>query len=283
MRIIFKNSMGDTLDLSRGYIRAVRAEGITPYSTISFAESSFYDGAEFISEYSGVRKIVITAVFWGKDQGHIHGLNAITGASGAGRLIFDTGSRKAEAACYTECTDIAYECAPARIKLTFLCLSPFFETDSSGGNFVMICGTQGRLEFPWEIHETDNVLSELVGSRSVLIENRGNIESGCVITADVIRTCSDIKIVNADTGEYIEMSGEWQSGCRLIIDTRSGRKGVECIYPDGTHEDVIYRLKWGSDFFSLPVGKCRLYAASSQGNGCLSVTVYFSERYRGIV
>lgn len=284
MRISFENSTGEKADFSSGFIRAVKAEGITPYSTVNYAESAFFDGAEYISEYVQTRKIVITAVVCGKDEGHILGLSSVVGADGGGRLIFETGGKSMEIFCYTENSDIVYESTPAKIKLTFICLSPFFErTDSAGGRYSLICGTDGKLEFEWELFERDNILSETVGSRSVLIENRGSVSSGCVITVDVLRNTSDIRIVNASAGKYIEMSGSWDSGSRLVIDTRSGRKGVYCYYPDGSSEDVIYRLKWGSDFFSLPAGVCRIYADSSDGNSCLSAVIFFNERYRGIV
>lgn len=283
MKIAFENSMGERADFSTGFIRAVKAEGITPYSKVNYAESAFFDGAEYISELVQTRKIIITAVVCGKDEKHILGLSSVIGAQGGGRLIFEAGGRAMEIVCYTENSDIVYESTPARVKLTFICLSPFFErTDSAGGCCRLICGTEGRLEFEWELFESGNILSETVGSRSVLIENRGSVPSGCVITIDVLRTASDIRVVNASTGEYIEMSGSWNSGVRLVIDTRSGRKGTYCYYPDGSSEDVIYRLKWGSEFFSLPSGKCRIYADSSQGNGCLSAVIFFNERYRGI-
>lgn len=284
MKISFENSIGERIDFSAGFIRAIKAEGITPYSTVNYAESAFFDGAQYISEYVQTRKIVITAAVCGKDERHILGLSSVIGVDGGGRLIFETGGRAMEIVCYTENSDVVYESIPTRIKLTFICLSPFFErTDSVGGRYSLICGTEGRLEFEWELFESDNILSETVGSRSVLIENRGSVSSGCVITVDVIRATSDIRIVNASTGKYIEMSGSWNSGERLVIDTRSGRKNIYCYYPDGSSEDVIHRLKWGSDFFYIPAGYCRVYADSSEGNGCLSAAIFFNEKYRGIV
>ena len=270
-------------DFSRGMIRAVKAEGITPYSEIEFAESAFYDGGELTAEYVQTRKIVITAVLCSKNESHLLDLSSVIGVQGGGKLIFETEGGSAEIACYTESSDIVYESTPARVKMTFACLSPFFEYTGTGGRFVQVCGTAGRLEFAWEIFETDNILSEFAGDRSVLIKNNGSVSSGCVITADVLRKTSDIRAVNASTGEYIELEGEWQTGCRLVIDTRSGRKGVVCFYPDGSSEDVIYRLKWGSDFFSIPSGSSRVYAESANGRDCLSVILYFNERYSGII
>ena len=283
MKIAFENNCGERVDFSSGMIRAVKAEGITPYSTVEFAESSLYDGGELMSEYIQTRRIVITAVLCSKRESQLHALSSVIGAQGGGRLIFETGGGSAEIACYAENSDIVYESVPARIKLTFVCLSPFFEYTGTGGRFVQICGTAGRLEFAWEIYETDNILSEFAGSRSVLIKNNGSVSCGCVITADVLRSTSDIRAVNASTGEYIKLEGEWQAGCRLVIDTRSGRKGVVCHYPDGSSEDVIYRLEWGSDFFALPSGESRIYAESSEGRDCLSVMLYFNERYSGII
>ena len=283
MKIAFENNAGDRMDFSSGVIRAVKAEGITPYSTIEFAESTLYDGGELITEYVQTRKIVITAVICSKDESHLHGLSAVIGAQGGGRLIFETEGGSAEIACYTENSDIVYESTPAKVKLTFICLSPFFEYTGRGGRFVQVCGTAGRLEFVWEMFEKDNILSELVGSRSVLVKNNGCVSSGCVITIDVLRNTSDIRAVNASTGEYTELEGEWHTGCRLVIDTRSGRKGTVCCYPDGSVEDVIHRLKWGSDFFSIPSGESRVYVDSAKGRDCLSAVLYFSERYSGIV
>lgn len=284
MRIAFENSVGNRIDFSRGAVRAVSAEGITPYSTVNFAESTLFDGGEYISEYVGTRKIIITAVICSRNESHLLDLSAVTGAEGAGKLIFEAGGRSMEIACYTENSDIVYESMPAKVKLTFICLSPFFEcTGDIGGRFVQLCGTEGRFEFEWEMLEKDNVLSEFTGTRSVLVTNNGSVSCGCVITLDVLSDTADIRVVNADSGKYIELSGKWQDGIRIVIDTRNGRKGVRCIYRDGSEENVIHRLKWGSDFFDIPAGSCRIYADSSMGKECISAMLYYVERYRGII
>ncbi|MBQ2823091.1 MAG: phage tail family protein [Oscillospiraceae bacterium] len=283
MRVIYENSRGTQADFSRGVIRAVKIGGTSAYAVINSSESAFFYGADSVSSSLGARRITVTLAVCSKDTECISALNSIAETEEKGRLIFITEDSTKETACYLEKMTVDQDSDPVKITMTFVCPSPFFESASSHmESGALLCGTRGMLEFDWELKEDGMILSDFTDEDSASVVNNGTFSSGCIITVHVLRQTESIRIGNADTGEYIELDGVWNSGSTIKIDTRHGSKGVECTENGVDYTDVISRLKWGSAFFSLIPGVNRIYVRTSGGAECLSAYISFRERYEGI-
>lgn len=283
MKIIYENSRGTKTDFSKGVIRAVKTEGTSAYAVINSSESAFFYGADSVSSSLGARRITVTLAVCSKDTECISALNSIAETEEKGRLIFKMENSTKETACYLEKMTVDQDTDPVKITMTFVCPSPFFETVSSdNSNGFLLCGTRGMFEFDWELKEDGIILSDFTDEDSASIVNNGTFSSGCIITVHVLRQTENIRIGNAETGEYIELDGVWNSGSTIKIDTRHGSKSVECTENGIDFTDVISRLKWGSVFFSLVPGINRIYVRTTGGTECLSAYISFRERYEGI-
>ena len=133
MRIVYTAASGESLDLSRGLIRAVSVSGIFPERSIEVEENGTVGGS-VISERRGVRKIKLRAVICG-DIGNSHTvISEIFGFSGMGKLTFSDGEKSVGIGCYAEGISVESTDGTNYAEISFLCPNPFFE--KSGGSEV---------------------------------------------------------------------------------------------------------------------------------------------------
>lgn len=123
-------------------------------------------------------------------------------------------------------------------------------------------------------------------SVSRTINNKGDIDVGCVIKVTSSTTVKGFRIMNAQTGNYIgvDETVSIQSGDYIEINTEKGQENI-VFYDDseGTTTNIISKLINGSKFLQIKKGVCD-YVKSiiSSGTGTLSsVSLQFtySEKY----
>ena len=259
MRIVYTAASGESIDLSRGLIRAVSVSGIFPERSIDIEESGTVGGS-FVSERRGVRKIKLRTVICG-DIGRSHTvISEIFGFSGMGKLTFSDGGKSIGISCYSEGVSAESTDGTNYAELSFLCPNPFFEKSGGSEVFVQLCGSSGVWEFDgWELSEGDETeLSAILSGNSAFVPNDGGFETGCIITAEVLSAVSEIRAVNVGTKEFIGVKGDFSAGDIVIFRCIDGEKGIflSSTQDNAKSEDITHRIIWGSGFFKIaPTGR----------------------------
>lgn len=281
--LVFVNSDGKSLDFSSGRIRCVSVGGLFAGRSVIVDENCLFDGGEVISERCGVRRITLNAALCGGFAAAEEALSGIFSGD-SGRLYFYRHDSACSIGCVIEEIDSDAENGVVFAKLTLLCPYPFFEVTES--RCFQICGTDDLWEFDdWEMTEEElTELSSVISESSVFVENDGNYETGCLINVRVLRTVSEIKVVNVGTKEFIGVTGTFSAGDIIEFCTKDGEKSITLLssYDSSKSEDITSRIKWGSSFFKIAAGGTRLYVVSDSETEGLSAYVTFTERSDGI-
>lgn len=283
IKVVYENSAGAELDMSCGSIRAVSADGILPYRSVYIDESGVFDGGAIVSERCGTRRIKLRLALCGGSSEAERQLSEIFGRGGEGKLYFYRGGSGRCIGCFAENISSENSGGTDLAEVSLLCPYPFFESVSD--RTFQICGTENMIEFEgWELtEENETELSSIKSGNSVFAENSGGYETGCVIAAEIMRTLSGLRVVNADTKEFIGVRGTFSPGDIVYFRTEDGDKGIflSSRYDTSKNEDITSRIVWGSSFFKIAPGGSRVYITSEAGTDGLSAQVVFTERSEG--
>lgn len=282
MRIYYINPDGNRFDLWGG-IEVTQVSGVNPSCAVTMNENAFGDGADYIGERINSRNIVLTLYpCCDYDEARL-ALGKIFYGNGEGTLgfIYDDGGER-RISCRFESMTAVLAARPGTMQVSLLCGDPYFIKD---GALTLVCGDNAMWEFDdWELSEEDAFeFGKLSSGSSAFISNDGETDAGCIIRAEVKSSVNGIKIVQASSKEYIALRGTFSAGEIITIDTRPRRKAIRLSsVTSDTETDIMPRLIWGSAFFSVPRGGCRVYAALDNGSDALNITIKLDERYRGV-
>lgn len=287
MRIVYTAASGESIDLSRGDIRAVSISGICPEKSIAVGEGAA-SGGSIISERRRVRKIKLRVVVCRDFEQDQNALSELFGASGSGRLEIFKEEKSAESIGISCCTESvsAEVCAGTNYAdIVLICPDPFFEKSGGSQVYVQLCGSSGKWEFDdWELsEENETELSEILTGNSAFVPNEGGRTSGCVITVEVTSAVSEIRAVNAGTKEFIGVKGGFSSGDIVIFRCIEGEKGIFLSnkYDLSKMEDITHRIIWGSVFFGIAQNGTRVYISTDSGSGNVSAFITLKEYTEG--
>lgn len=284
MRIVYTAASGESIDLSRGLIRAVSVSGIFPERSIEVEENGTVGGS-VISERRGVRKIKLRAVICG-DIGNSHTvISEIFGFSGMGKLTFSDGEKSVGIGCYAEGISAESTGGTNYAEISFLCPNPFFEKSGGSEVYVQLCGSSGVWEFDdWELsEENETELSVILSGNSAFVPNDGGFEAGCIITAEVLSAVTEIRAVNAGTKEFIGVKGNFSAGDIVIFRCIDGEKGIflSDVRDNAKTEDITHRIIWGSSFFKIAPNGTRVYISTDAVGMNLTAHINLKEYSEG--
>lgn len=282
MKIYYINPDGARFDF--GYdIKVTQVSGINPSCAVTMNENAFGDGADYIGERTNSRNIVLTLYpCCDYDEARLR-LGKIFYGNGEGTLgfVYDSGEERS-INCRFESITAVLTASPGTIQVSLLCGDPYFIKD---GDPVLICGGSGLWEFDdWELPEDDLFeFEKITTGTAATVTNGGETDAGCIIWIEVGSSINGIKIKKAQSNEYIALKGEFFAGDIIKIDTRPRRIAIKLSSITSAEEkDIMSRLIWGSTFFSIPRGGCRIFTETNNGLDRLNITLRIGERYRGV-
>ena len=170
-----------------------------------------------------------------------------------------------------------------KFSIEFCCYeNPMFY---KGGNTVVtLASVEELFHFPMIIPKTSGVVfGNIMKRQSVLIENKGSEDSGCIITitADGGSVANPV-IYNVTTQEKMLFNNLVLSdGDKLVIDTSVGNESV-ILHKVETASDInaIGYMSMDSTFFKIKVGSNYYsYSVLDEYKNNINVTIEFSERY----
>lgn len=257
-----------------------RVTGLNPpAAVISTAAVAGFDGERFNSSRMGKRNIVIDFVINGSVDRNLTELNSVIFPKRYIKVYYASRSKDLYIEGYVEAFEYDHFNNKCACQLSVICLSPFWiSNELTEANLSPVVDL---FEFPFSIPVEGIALSEFVGSRTGIVPNRGNIETGAIIEIEAVHNIVEPYIVNITTGEKMTIRRELKTGDRIIISTIKGDKYIKsdcnCV-----ESNIINYLTSDSSWIKLVPGNNQFNYAAVYGTDNMRVTVKHRDLYGGV-
>lgn len=167
--------------------------------------------------------------------------------------------------------------------LEFECYDPLFYSESK---MVDLASITGEFHFPLIIPPEGVVFGKIMRRQSVLIENAGDSNVGCVITITAVGgQVKNPSVYNVNTGKKIVLEGvTMNDGDTITINTNVGEENViQHIQSESRDISLIGYVKTGSDYIKIEQGSAYYaYEVDEQYKNNIEVRISYIERYFNI-
>ncbi len=197
----------------------------------------------------------------------------------AGTLRYEIGEYSREiGAILDDIPKINTEEIYPEFVISLKCLDPFWV--EIGNANIDVATWENQWEFPWEI-TNEFEFSTREFNPVAEVQNNGDVSVGATICVTATGAVSGPGIYKVDTGEYIKLNYELQTGDVLVLCTEYGSK-TAILRRDGSEIDVYRYLDVDSTFFSLDVGATTVQYTAENGLDNMDVAIQYKQRYVGV-
>lgn len=284
MHKLILSSNGEQVELygDKG-IRIVKISGISFDNTVSTSDLYGFDGSRFQSGRLKERNISLIVRYIGptwKHEAHKNRFMKLFGHKDTVRIRYITDNIDYFIDGYVENIDTPPNVRPMVTQVSIICPDPYWRV--SGENSVIIAGTEPCFEFPIMIPPEGMIFGRIKSELICNVENCGTADSGALWTITAKTACTDPKIENIDTGEFMQTAIAMETGDVLEICTERGKKSIRLTRDKVSHDFFNYRV-FGSTFLQIHKGLNRFkYTVGSGDEHAVDITVQFDIKAGGI-
>lgn len=285
--LILENANGDRVDMTttaNQYMTA-KVEGLNPPpGTISTSGYAGMDGSYLNNAFIEKRNVVIHFEMRGVGlETRRHQLYKVVKPSRYIKVYYATAGIDVFAEGYVETCEVNNFEMLTTGQISILCPDIYwYSTESVMAYYSQILGAF-TFPFPTESNPEPFVLGKYNTRNMMEISNDGD-ETGFTL---VIETSSDEEVAarsptlyNADTDEYLQITGDILNGDIITVTTKTGNKTVT-LDRGGVKTNIINRLVSGSTWLTLREGKNRFYLRGT-GLQNLKVKIVHTNAYLGV-
>lgn len=313
-----ENELGNRLtfnELGGAYtIEEIQGLGPAP-ATINTSELALLDGAQFNSSKLQMRTLSIAfAIERDAAQSRIAAFKVVRPKHKV-RAYYKSETRDVYIDGYVESVNVTYFEMKQVCTVVVLCTQPYWrvaqavidEISSVAALFhfpfastgpvqsatplltedSQILLTENEYEFVTDDVTTHDEPKELVFGNidplvSIDIPNNGDAETGIIIQMQAYGPVSNPKVYDFETGAYIGVNFNMQSGDLITINTQTGEKSVTLLR-DGVTTNIFNSLMQGITWLQLPFGG-GVYAhqVASGEPGTLVISIKHYDLYEGV-
>ena len=285
--LILENANGDQVDMTATANRYMtsRVEGLNPPpGTISTSSYAGMDGSYLNNAFIEKRNVVISFEMRGVGvEARRHQLYKVVKPSRYIKIYYATAGIDVFTEGYVETCEVNNFEMLTTGQISILCPDIYwYSTESVMAYYSQILGAF-TFPFPTESNPEPFVLGKYNTQNIMEIINDGD-EIGFTL---VIEASSDEEVAtrsptlyNADTDEYLQITGEILAGDIITVTTKTGHKTVT-LDRGGVKTNIINRLVSGSTWLTLREGRNRFYLRGT-GLQNLKVTIVHTNAYLGV-
>lgn len=251
------NKSNETLTITQNNkYSLISVSGITPpTANINTSELATKDGSIFNSSKVKNRNIVLTIVFNNDPEAARLDLYKYFRVKQYIKLNISTTNRSVFTEGYVESMQIDVNEQRQRAQISIICPEPYFKSVT-----------------PTQITFTSNPQT---------IKNESDEDVGFVATFTASGAVENVSLSNDTTGAEFGLTYNLQSGDVLVIDTRTGEKGVK-LTRSGVVTNLINYITASTDWVTLLVGNNAISYAADSGVANLSLTVTLQPIFEGV-
>ncbi len=158
------------------------------------------------------------------------------------------------------------------------CLNPFWRKTYKSRDDV--ASWLGSFHFPVKITSTWK-MGYRQPSYIVNVENQGDVKTGIKIEFRALGVVETPKLLNVNTGEFIQINMTMAAGDIITVNTGYGEKDVS-LYRGGETSDAFRYIDVDSSYMQLAVGDNLFRYSASSGLDNLEVSIYHDDLYLGV-
>lgn len=281
--LILENANGDRVDMTttaNQYMTA-KVEGLNPppgtISTSSYAgmDGSYLNNA-FIEKRNVIRSFEMRCV---GVEARRHQLYKVVKPSRYIKVYYKTAGIDVFTEGYVETCEVNNFEMLTTGQISILCPDIYwYSTESVMAYYSQITGAF-TFPFPTESNPEPFVLGKYNSKNMMEIINDGD-ETGFTLEMEAIADARSPTLYNADTDEYLQISGDILTGDIITVTTKTGNKTVT-LDRGGIKTNIINRLVSGSTWLTLREGKNRFYLRGT-GLQNLKVKIIHTNDYLGV-
>lgn len=268
------NSNGESLTLSQNEQKwqIVSITGLNPPAAqINTTDIAGMDGARFNSSKLNVRNIVILLKINGNVEQNRQELYRFFKTKKDVTFYF-SNNRDVMISGVIETVECNLFENGETMQISIVCTNPYFKSLSE--TTVPVSNESALFEFPFSIDEPIPFSSY---SEHNVTEIYAETETGIVIEVDMIDDVNKIEIMNATTGDYLELAYQFLADDVLIVNTNTGAKSV-ILNRNGEKINLFSALDINSHFLQLESGLNRFEFAIDDGTKDEDVSIKFTYR-----
>ena len=289
-KLVYENSKGQSIQFGneKPFILVNVAGTGNAEVDVQTQKAPFQDGATYIDSLLMQRDISLTVLVLAENQEELFMRRAelqsvLNPKIGPGALIYDYGIDKKliEAVPSVLPAFVPGEenrtsvSQVAQIEIT--CPDPFWRVDYAIEE--PMAAFVGMFEFPLGIPESEGIEMGTEGEIRVLLNN-GDVTAPVEI--EFKGPCTNPRIDNHTTGEFIKVNQELGENDVLYINTAFGNKRVEIKDEDGIATNAFGWIDLASTFWQLQPGENEIEYTADTGQENATLMVSWRERYLGV-
>ena len=281
--LILENANGNLVDMTATANRYMtsRVEGLNPPpGTISTSSYAGMDGSYLNNAFIEKRNVVISFEMRGVGvEARRHQLYKVVKPSRYIKVYYRTAGIDVFTEGYVETCEVNNFEMLTTGQISILCPDIYwYSTESVMAYYSQITGAF-TFPFPTESNPEPFVLGKYNSKNMMEIVNDGD-ETGFTLEMEAIADARSPTLYNADTDEYLQISGDILTGDIITVTTKTGNKTVT-LDRGGVKTNIINRLVSGSTWLTLREGKNRFYLRGT-GLQNLKVKIIHTNAYLGV-
>ena len=256
LKISAKNAAGQTLNLTGNSAYIVTSvRGVNPpNANINTSELATMDGAMFNSAFLQTRNIVITVYPVGSVESARTNLYNYFRTKKYVKLFLETASRAVWIDGYVENIDTDLYTNKENLQISIICPDPWFK---------------------------DQTTSQTTLNGSTTVSNPSDDEIGVAVEVTLSGAAEGFSLTNATNSQTFGVNYTFQSGDKLLINTRRGEKSVSLVR-SGVTTNLMNSLIMNSKWIQLEIGNNTLSFTATSGAANMTTKVTVQSIYEGI-
>lgn len=285
--LTFENERGDTLELSPASdlttpYTIVDIDGINPpKATINTSQLALIDGAQFNSAKLEMRTINVAFVIQDEAAANRVNVYKVLKTKHPIRVSYQSETRDVFVSGYVESIEVEYGGNPQQVSVAILCPYPYWQAAQSMVDDLS--AVIGMFHFAFASTATPEIVFGYIDPIvSIGIENGGDIETGIIIELYASEAIENPKVIDYETGDFIQLDMTMEPADLVTIDTRIGHKTATLLRA-GVVSSVFNAVAKGSTWLQLAIGGST-YTYTAQGGAAtgLSVKISHTNIYEGV-
>lgn len=283
LNLILENENGDRIDFSQTANRFMfsKISGLNPPAgTISTSSYAGMNGSYLNNAFIEKRNVVISFEMRGFGvENRRHELYKVVKPSRYIKIYYKTANISVYAEGIAETCEIENFEMLTKGQISIICPDIYwYSTESVMAYYSQITGGF-MFPFPTESNPQPFTLGRYNTQNIMEITNDGD-ETGFTLVIEATADARSPTLYNADTDEYLQITGDLQAGDIITVTTKTGNKTVT-LNRGGVKSNIINRLVSGSTWLTLREGKNRFYFRGTGLNN-LKVKIIHTNAYLGV-
>ena len=250
-----------------------------PMGTINTAVYAGMDGSYLNNAFIEKRNIVIIFEMRGMNvEACRHQLYKVVKSSKYVKVLYKTSGIDVYAEGYVETCDVTNFGQLVSGQISIIC--PDIYWYSNEPVYAVYSQISGAFHFPFPESDKPFPLGSYSKSENVSVLNSGE-KIGFTIIIEALDDAATPTIYNADTGEYLQITGELLRGDVITISTKTGHKTVT-LTRNGVESNIINRLVTGSTWLQMYEGGNTFHITAGKNIKNLKVTIIHRNAYLGV-